>query len=152
MRTSSLRRSVAALALGGLLLTACGDDDDAAVDAVTTTVAEETTSTTGSEPAETTTSTEPAVPGTEGADQVIEVTVAGGSVEGGGRHAVSLGDTVALVVRSDADDEVHLHGYDEYADVVADEASVLTFEATIPGVFEAELHDAGVPLVELEVS
>ena len=151
MRTSSLRRSVAALALGGLLLTACGDDD-AAVDAVTTTVAEDTTSTTGAEPAETTTSTEPAVPGTEGADQVIEVTVAGGSVEGGGRHAVSLGDTVALVIRSDADDEVHLHGYDEYADVVAGEASVLTFEATIPGVFEAELHDAGVPLVELEVS
>ena len=86
------------------------------------------------------------------ADQVIEILVEGGEVTGGGRHEVGLGDTVTLRVTSDVDDHVHLHGYDVFQDVAAGNTVDLTFEATIPGVFEVELEDARLPLVELEIS
>ena len=150
--TTVARRALAALA-GLLLLASCGDDDDTAA-TTTTAPAETTTSTTAEdEPAaETTTSTEPALPGTEDADQVIEVTVTGTEVEGGGRHAVAVGDTVALVVRADAEDEIHVHGYELLADVGPDRPAVVSFVAELSGVWEVELHDAGLPLLELEVS
>lgn len=90
--------------------------------------------------------------GDAAADMVIEVEVAGGDVEGGGRHAVSTGDTVTIRVTSDVADEIHLHGYDLHADVEAGQTGELTFDATIPGVFEVELEDAGLPLLEIEVS
>ncbi|MDE0804281.1 MAG: hypothetical protein OSA99_13285, partial [Acidimicrobiales bacterium] len=73
------------------------------------------------------------------ADQVIEVSVADGAVDGGGRTNVSLGDTVTIRVTSDVDDHIHLHGYDVLADIAAGETAELTFDATIPGVFEVEL-------------
>lgn len=63
-----------------------------------------------------------------------------------------MGETVTLRVRSDVADHVHLHGYDVFQDVDAGETAELTFEADIPGVFEVELEDAGIQLVELEVS
>lgn len=86
------------------------------------------------------------------ADQVIEVAVDGGSVEGGGRQSVALGSTVAIVVASDVADEVHVHGYDVYGAVDAGGTATVTFTADIPGVFEVELEEAGLPVVELEVS
>ncbi|MDZ7673887.1 MAG: hypothetical protein U5K30_02290 [Acidimicrobiales bacterium] len=88
----------------------------------------------------------------EEAGQVIEITVSGGEVTGGGRHEVALGERVTLRVTSDIDDHVHLHGYDVFQDVAAGEAAELTFEADIPGVFEVELEDSVIQLVELEVS
>lgn len=83
---------------------------------------------------------------------VIEVAVTGGSVDGGGRHEVSLGDTVTIRVTSDVADHIHLHGYDVLADVAAGESADLTFTADIPGVFEVELEEAGLALLALEVS
>lgn len=155
MGPTSPRRLVAALALAGLLLASCGDEDTAAETAAETTAAETTAAmptTDDAEPAAATTSTEPALPGTEGADQVVEVTVTGTTVEGGGRHAVALGDEVALVVRADVEDEIHVHGYELLADVGPDDPAVVTFVADLAGVWEVELHDAALPLVELEVS
>jgi len=66
--------------------------------------------------------------------------------------AVAVGDTVALVITADRADEVHVHGYDLTADLSPGEPATITFEATVPGVWEVELHDAGLPLAELEVS
>ena len=64
---------------------------------------------------------------------------------------VGLGESVTLVVTSDVADEVHLHGYDAHADLVAGQEGTLTFTADIPGVFEVELEETGTLLVELEV-
>ena len=130
-----------------LVLAACGDDDDrpAASEATTS-----TSITTNHSDDETTTTSTPPAP--EEDESTIEVTVSGGTVTGGGRHRVPLGHTVNLRVTSDEADEVHLHGYDLTLDLEAGAPAVLTFDATIPGVFEAELHDAAIPLVELEVS
>ncbi|WP_436792718.1 hypothetical protein [Actinospongicola halichondriae] len=83
---------------------------------------------------------------------VIEVTVDGGEVAGGGRTKVALGDPVTIRVTSDVADHIHLHGYDVMVDVAAGETVDLTFDATIPGVFEVELEESGLQLLELEIS
>jgi len=86
-------------------------------------------------------------------DRTFSVTVAGGNVVGGvPRFEASLGDLVDIVVTSDVDDEVHLHAYDMTVDVEAGGEAAFRVEATIPGVFEAELHDAGFRIFELQVS
>src|SRR3546814_16091229 len=76
------------------------------------------------------------------------VTCAGGHVKGGGRTSVPLGDAVTIRVTSDVTDHVHLHGYDVLADVAAGGTAELVFTADIPGVFEVELEDAGLALLE----
>jgi hypothetical protein len=64
---------------------------------------------------------------------------------------IDLGDEVVLVVRSDVADEVHVHGYDERADVKAGGAVRIAFTADAPGLFIAELEERKLKLVELEV-
>ncbi|MEL7208351.1 MAG: hypothetical protein AAGK32_09000, partial [Actinomycetota bacterium] len=87
------------------------------------------------------------------ADSVLEVVVAAGSVSGdSGRQAVSVGDTVLVRVDADVADEVHVHGYDLFAEVVPGMTAEVQFTADIPGVFEVELESGGLLLVELEVA
>ena len=84
--------------------------------------------------------------------QRIEVTVAGGQVSGvTGRVPVASGERVTLVVTSDVADEIHVHGYDLTTALAADRPVELSFDATIPGVFEVELHEAGTVLLTLQV-
>ncbi len=150
-------RAAALVAAASLLVAACGDDDTATADAAAqspTTI--DATTTTGAPhgtdhdtTADTTTSsTAPAVP----ADRVIEVEVRGGEVVGGGRHEVSVGESVAIVVTSDVADEVHVHGYDVSAHLDPGATTTVLVEATLPGVWEVELHDLGSLLLELAVS
>lgn len=147
------------LSSGALLLGACGDDTDetTVTDSVDDQAAEEEDEYRGDGGADAGSSTTSTVDG-ERAEQppasgdVIEVRVSGGDVEGGGRKEVDLGETVTLRVTSDVADHVHVHGYDLMQDVGAGETVELTFEATIPGVFEVELEDARIPLVELQIS
>jgi hypothetical protein len=88
----------------------------------------------------------------EGAGQRLEVQVAGGQATGDtGRVPVALGTAVTLVVTSDVADEAHLHGYDIEAALTPGEPAELTFDATIPGVFELELHETGTVLLTLQV-
>jgi hypothetical protein len=88
----------------------------------------------------------------EAAGQRIEVQVSGGQVSGDtGRVPVSLGTAVTLVVTSDAADEIHVHGYDLTADLAPGQPAEVAFDATTPGVFEVELHDAGTVLLTLQV-
>jgi hypothetical protein len=55
-------------------------------------------------------------------------------------------------VTSDVDDELHLHAYDAIVHLHAGGIATLLVEVTIPGVFEAELHEAGYRIFELQVS
>ena len=72
----------------------------------------------------------------------------GGQVSGDtGRVPVASGDHVTLVITSDVADEVHLHGYDLEAELSPGQPAEITFDATIPGVFEVELHEAGTLLL-----
>jgi hypothetical protein len=86
------------------------------------------------------------------AEQRIEVTFAHGAASGDtGRVKVATGTAVTLVVTSDVADEVHVHGYDIEKQLTAGEPVTLQFDATIAGVFEVELHEAGTVLLRLQV-
>lgn len=140
------------------------DDDEAA----TTTTAATTTAATTTAPSETTTVTETlteTAPGvTVTGEQPAETTPAepdvqsfsarieGGSVVGGiQRWEVAQGDDVRIVVRSDVDDEIHLHGYDITKNVAPGAPAILAFGATIPGRFELESHESGGQIAQLDV-
>ncbi len=82
----------------------------------------------------------------------IEVRVTGDQISGDtGRVQVESGEQVTLAITSDVADEVHLHGYDLTTELVPGAPAELTFAATIPGVFEVELHEAGTVLLSLQV-
>lgn len=154
MGRTTFRRASATFVAATLVFAACGDDDtETAADDTSTTTMVATTA--AGDPAvdstvSTPTSDDDAPPADDGT--VIEVSIADGTVEGGGRTAVELGDTVTILITSDMDDHIHLHGYDVLVDVTAGEPAELTFEATIPGVFEVELEDSRIQLLELEIS
>ena len=82
----------------------------------------------------------------------IVVDVKGGKPVGGVKNAtVKKQEQVELVVHSDVADEVHLHGYDLAQDVEAGGTARIRFQATITGVFEAELESRGLQILELTV-
>jgi heme/copper-type cytochrome/quinol oxidase subunit 2 len=61
------------------------------------------------------------------------------------------GQTVRFRVRSDAADHVHVHGYDLMKDVEPGKTTTMSFKATITGIFEIELEDAGEEIGRLKV-
>ncbi|HVM17153.1 MAG TPA: hypothetical protein VM290_06190 [Gaiellaceae bacterium] len=72
-------------------------------------------------------------------------------VGGAQRFVVRRGEDVRIVVRSDAPDDLHLHGYDLERSVAPGAPAQLRFRATIAGVFELETHRRHVAVAELEV-
>ena len=141
------------------------DDDETgpATTAATTTAATEpttepaTTEVTTTEPTTTapaTTETEPPPTTTAPAQpEVITVRIAVGpeGVESIRRFSVQRGREVEIVVRSALSDHVHVHGYDLMADVAPGAPATIRFTADVPGRFEIELEDRGLPIAELEV-
>jgi hypothetical protein len=122
-----------------------GDDDSttATTEAVTTTT---TTGEAGADdvPEEDLEVTEKAVPGIE---------VVGGEPKGGVTELeYDKGDRIEFVVTSDADDEVHVHGYDVEEEVAAGKATRFDFVADLEGVFEVELHESGAQIAEITVN
>ena len=85
--------------------------------------------------------------------QVIEVSYAGGEISGvESQVPVKVGEQVLLRVTSDVAEEIHVHGYDLYADIPAGGTGEVTFAAELAGRWEVELHKAGRPLFTLRVS
>ena len=84
--------------------------------------------------------------------KVIEVHIADRQVHTAAeRVEVASGETVRLVVTSDVDDELHVHGSDQSAALVAGEPTTLEFTVGEPGLFEVETHDNGLLLFQLLV-
>ncbi len=85
--------------------------------------------------------------------RTVSVAYAGGQVTGtSGREEVPVGEQVVLRITSDVAEEVHVHGYDLEAAVPAGGSVDIPLTATIPGVFEVELHDSGKVLFQLRVA
>ena len=140
---------LAALALfaSGVVLASCGGDDEAGPTTETTTTTT-TTGTTETTTTETTTTTQPEPTG----PTVVRITVVDGVPKGGiVRETVEKNDRVVLVVTSDVSDHIHLHGYDVMRDVAPGKPARLPFKATVPGRFEVELEDRGVPIADITV-
>jgi hypothetical protein len=78
---------------------------------------------------------------------VHRITIRGSAPAGGVKQIeATRGDTVTIVVDSDVDDEIHLHGYDVFRDAAPGSPARFRFRADIEGIFEIESHvaeDAG---------
>lgn len=77
--------------------------------------------------------------------------IAQGQVRGPLSMSVRQGEQVSIRVRSDVNDELHLHGYELTAPLPAGEDVALTFIAAKAGRFEVELHHSHRELGALEV-
>lgn len=75
-----------------------------------------------------------------------------GEIVGPDVFEVELGETVDIWIRSDVDDEVHVHGYDLTYALEAGDPFHLSFVADVPGIFEVEVHAGHTVLFEVEVS
>jgi hypothetical protein len=62
------------------------------------------------------------------------------------------GEDVRFRVSSDQAEEIHVHGYDISQDVSAGGTTEFDFPAEIEGIFEAELEELGVQIVELRIN
>jgi plastocyanin len=127
-----------------LVLTACGADDGqgdtAATDIPTTTVPSAPP-----DPPDAATTPPASV-------REIEVGIVDGTVDTAEDSVeVVVGETVRLTVTSDVDDEVHVHGVDQTAELSAGSPTTLELGFTEPGVYEVETHDSGLLLVQLIV-
>ncbi|MPZ74473.1 MAG: hypothetical protein GEU74_14830 [Nitriliruptorales bacterium] len=95
---------------------------------------------------------EPANDDRNGDVEVIEVRITDGQAHtDNSRVDVAVGATVRIEVRADVDEEVHVHGYDLFAEVSRGDPAVVEFAADIPGVFEVEAEHSGVELFQLRV-
>jgi hypothetical protein len=91
-------------------------------------------------------------PASTAAPTTITVEYASGRVSGDtGRVSVDAGAPVTITITSDVADEAHLHGYDLETELTPGEPAELRFDATVPGVFELELHHAEKVLLTLQV-
>ena len=157
--TGAVVAGVAVLAIVLFLVLRPDDEDDtpdttAAAQTTTpettteeATTEEATTEETTTEEAPTTTEAGPPPP------HRVVVVVRNAQPVGGVKHIpIAQGEQVMLIVRSDVEDEVHLHGYDLAAEVAPGQPARISFRADDVGEFEVELEERGVPIVELVVS
>ncbi len=130
-----------------------GGNDEADV----TPAAQETQGTNGeTETEDGATVTEPATTEEEdsgGDPDVVQarITIGPGGPAGVTRIDARRGQRVVLVVRSQIEDHVHVHGYDLFADVVPGRPARITFRADVPGRFEIELEDSHQQIADLRV-
>lgn len=68
------------------------------------------------------------------------------------RVEVARGASVRIEVTSDVAEEIHVHTYDQRADIAPGGTGVVEFVANIPGVIEVELEKSGERVVSLVVS
>ena len=142
-----MRAAALALLAGSLLLTGCGGGSESASPTTTPPPAATTTA-----PVRTVTA-QPVTRPAEPKATVITIRIKDGKPVGGiARVTAKKGELVDLVVHSDVADEVHVHGYDLHEDVEAGGTARIRFPATIQGVFEAELENRKLQILELKVT
>ena len=137
-----MRAPALALLAGALLLAGCGGGSKSS--------SPTTTAATIAPPL--TVTLQPATRPAEPKATVITIRIKDGKPVGGiTRVSVKKPQRVELVVHSDVADEVHVHGYDLHQDVEAGGTARIGFPATIQGVFEAELENRKLQILELTV-
>jgi hypothetical protein len=137
-----MRAPALALLAGALLLAGCGGGSKSS---------SQTTTAATTAPVRTVTA-QPVTRPAEPKATVITIRIKDGKPVGGiTRVTVEKPQRVELVVHSDVADEVHVHGYDLHQDVEAGGTARIGFPATIQGVFEAELENRKLQILELTV-
>ena len=152
-RNQRIALVVAAVAVAVLafVIAQPGDDEDGGEGAATTPAQTDTGGTADDGGATTPAETEEEPPPPP-EPEITRIRMRDGSVVGGAQDIeVVRGDTVRIVVTSDAPDEIHLHGYDITRNPAPGKPARFQFRADAEGAFEIESHvalDAGLdPLV-----
>ena len=130
---------IAVVAVVVLVVAGGGDDEEAASSGAQATATATPTTT----PGETATATPTPTPTEEPVPLVTTDKVT--------KLEFKEGDQIEFRVRSDVADEVHVHGYDLMKDVGPGQTVTFSFKATITGIFEVELENAGKQIAELRV-
>jgi hypothetical protein len=86
-------------------------------------------------------------------ESATEIQVQGGQPVGGvEKIEATVDEPVRIVVSSpDTTEEVHVHGYDVFADLSPQKPAKLDFDTAIEGVFEVELEHSATQIAELTV-
>lgn len=86
-------------------------------------------------------------------EPVTRIFTEGGQLAGDvERIEVDKGERIRFVVTSDVPEEIHVHGFDRYADVAPGEPARLDFKADIDGIYEVELHGSAAQIAELRIN
>ena len=142
IRTAAVLAAVTAAVV--LAVAGCGGDDEPTASPPTT----ETT-----HQGHTTTATPTPKPKPTPTIRTFTIVVRQGRPQGGIKtYTVKKGEKVALVVRSDAGESVHLHGYWIEQPIVAGSPTRIALTAKTPGRFELELHAPDAVLATLQVT
>jgi hypothetical protein len=84
--------------------------------------------------------------------KTISVTIEGDSVTpNGDRVEVAVNQPIELVVKSDAEGEIHVHSDPEQELVYGAGTTTLPFKIDKPGIVEVESHELEKTIVQLEV-
>ena len=144
--------AVAVLAVGFVFAAGAGDPDGSATSAGTTTT-QETAAPAAPTPPTTKSTPEPDhAPKPDPRPAIPTVSFTDGAPRGGVKTlAFDKGEQVRFRVRSDVSEEIHVHGFDEYADVPAGGSVTIAFAARFDGAFEVEMHGSGTPVATLEI-
>jgi YbbR domain-containing protein len=62
-----------------------------------------------------------------------------------------VGETLALTVTSDTDNELHMHGFDIEKPLVAGRPLTVSVTGRQPGVYEVETHEPPLRLLQIAV-
>jgi heme/copper-type cytochrome/quinol oxidase subunit 2 len=146
-RAAAVIGGVLALAIAGfLLLRPAGDEETSAGTASTPAV-------TATAPSTVTATTAEPAPKPKPKPKVPVITVRGGQPVGGVKEIeVDKGETIRFKVRSDAPDEVHVHGFDVEQQAAPGAPASFRIEADIEGRFEVESHTTGTQLARITVN
>jgi hypothetical protein len=151
-----VRRSSASAVLAAVLAVAvvggCGSETASSSESASQPSADEPTSAlTPSEPPGE--SSEPAEPEEQEA-VTVAISIAGGEVDPAGKQVeATVGQTVVLVVDSDAAEELHVHSAPDDHEFAIEPGQNQTFRFPVeqPGQFDIETHDTGVLVAQLVV-
>jgi len=132
--------AAAIVAVVAVVLISSGDDDDSSSDTDKTA---QTTTTGGTDNG----GAKPETPA------ITTITVKDGKPVGGVQEIeIDKGDTLQFRVKSDADHEIHLHGYDVEKEVEAGGQVEFKLTADIDGLFEAEIEDLREQIAEVRIN
>lgn len=141
-----------AVAVGLFVLLRPSDDDDESVTGARTTEALPLP-TTGAAATTKPPDTPAATTATARPEHAEVIRIQNGKVVGGLRSIeVEKGTHVTLVITSDVEDEVHVHGIDKSALLEPGVARSIKFVAKIAGRFEIELEQRGAQIADLKVT
>ena len=142
---------VIAVAASALALAGCGGDAETASPDATATETATTTATTPAETVPTVTTPAETTPPSPKPTTIVIVVDQGRPRGGIKRPKLDKGEKVVLVIRADAGEDVHLHGYDIEKPVTPGKPVRIPLTVDLPGRFELELHHPDSVLAVLEV-